>query len=145
MWPRIKLQDSPQLITHVVCNGRDLGISSLWARLGIYMHFTKKKNLQPNKAPQIPEKWPKVTCQVIFLRVCLFVCFSPFLLFDILIKSLQVWARVVCFCAFLMVPSQPVLLPPLGLYPWNFSFYPIINFANLHLAKTDTKMRIMGN
>ena len=75
----------------------------------------------------------------------LFVCFSPFLLFDILIKSLQVWARVVCFCAFLMVPSQPVLLPLLGLYPWNFSFYPIINFANLHLAKTDTKMRIMGN
>ena len=60
----------------------------------------------------------------------LFVCFSPFLLFDILIKSLQVWARVVCFCAFLMVPSQPVLLPPLGLYPSElWSFY-ILKFCS---------------
>ena len=83
----------------------------------------------------------------VFIFFCFCFCFFFVLswLFDILIKSLQVWARVVCFCAFLMVPSQPVLLPPLGLYPWNFSFYPIINFANLHLAKTDTKMRIMGN
>ncbi|XP_065623942.1 ras-related protein RABE1c isoform X2 [Quercus suber] len=36
---------------------------------------------------------------------------------DLLIMdSPNVWARVVCFCAFLMVPSQPVLLPPLAYY-----------------------------
>lgn len=35
-------------------------------------------------------------------------------------KLLQVWARVVCFCDFLMVPSQPVSSPLLGQYLWIF-------------------------